>query len=111
MNDETAQRPFEHLSISELKILDRITARYAKSVSEHAALIGVMNLAIRTRNWELFARTKEQAEQAARRCNESYCALKVVRQELKAGGDVELPGFVQAEELRTTPSAAAPPTG
>lgn len=86
MNDKAAQRPLEHLSITELKILDRFANRYARSVSEHASLVGVVNLAIRTRNWMLFASAKEQIEQAARRCNESYCALQVVREELRAAG-------------------------
>lgn len=104
MNDKAAQRALGHLTIAELEILDRVAKRYARAVSEHATLIGVMNLAVRTRNWMLFAKTKEQAEQAVRRCNESYCALQVVRQELNAHHAAGPPGLTQAEELSTAPS-------
>lgn len=84
MNDEAAQRPLAHLTTTELQILDRVATRYSRTVAEHAALLGVMNLAIRRRDWMLFAKTKKRLEQTAQRCNECYCALKIVREELEA---------------------------
>ena len=82
MYEETAQRPLAHLTMAELKIVDRLAARYAKYVTERAELVGMASLAIRRGDWELMARTKLELDQITKECNECYVALQVLRHEL-----------------------------
>ncbi len=82
MNDAIAYRPLECLTMLELGKLQRLATRYSEMVREHAYLVGLMNLALRTGDTNLLATTKKRLAQTELECNECSSALRLMRQEL-----------------------------
>jgi hypothetical protein len=82
MNDEVAYRPLECLTMLELGKLQRMATRYSEMVREHAYLVGLMNLALRTGDSNLLATTKKRLAETERECNECSSALRILQQEL-----------------------------
>lgn len=82
VNDEIAYRPLECLTMLELGKLQRMATRYSETVREHAYLVGLMNLAVRTGDTNLLATTKRRLAETELECNECSSALEVMRQEL-----------------------------
>ena len=61
VDDEIAYRPLECLTMLELGKLQRMATRYSEMVRDHAYLVGLMNLALRTGDINLLATAKETA--------------------------------------------------
>jgi hypothetical protein len=66
----------------ELGKLQRMATRYSEMMREHAYLVGLMNLAVRTGDINLLARAKRRLAETELECNECSSALQVMRQEL-----------------------------
>lgn len=105
MYDEIAFRPLECLTMLELGMLQRTAARYAEIVREHAYLVGLMNLAVRTGDANLLARTKKRLAQTETEHKECSSALALLKQELTGaqavGSENLLPAASPACELAT----------
>ncbi|HEY1576324.1 MAG TPA: hypothetical protein VGF82_04545 [Terracidiphilus sp.] len=82
MDDEIAYRPLESLTMSELGKLQRMATRYSEMVREHAYLVGLMNLAMRTGETNLLATTKKRLAETELECNECSLALRLMRKEM-----------------------------
>lgn len=82
MNDAIAYRPLECLTMLELGMLQRMATRYSEIVREHAYLVGLMNLALRTGDTNLLATAKKRLAETERECNECSSALRDARREL-----------------------------
>jgi hypothetical protein len=82
LNDEIAYRPLERLTMLELGTLQRMATRYSEMVREHAYLVGLMNLALRTGDINLLTATKKRIAQTELECNECSAAMRAMRQEL-----------------------------
>ena len=82
MYEEIAYRPLESLTMLELGMLQRLATRYSEMVREHAYLVGLVNLAMRTGDTDLLATAKRRLAEAEIECNECYSALRALRQEL-----------------------------
>jgi len=82
MNDEIAYRPLECLTMLELEMVQRTATRYSEIVREHAYLVGLVNLAVRTGDTNLLARTKKRLAQTEAEYKECSSALMILRREL-----------------------------
>jgi len=85
MHAKTAYRPLECLTMLELELLQRTATRYSEIVREHAYLVGLMNLAMRTGDANLLARTKNRIAQTEVEYKECSTELGILRQELLGG--------------------------
>jgi hypothetical protein len=63
-------------------MLQRTATRYSEIVREHAYLVGLMNLAVRTEDANLLARTKKRLAQTEVEYKECSSALGFLGQEL-----------------------------
>lgn len=84
MNDAIAYRPLECLTMIELEMLQRMATRYSEVVREHAYLVGLMNLAVRTGDTNLLATAKRRLVQTEIEYKECTAALEAMKQELSA---------------------------
>jgi hypothetical protein len=82
MNDWIAYRPLECLTMLELGMLQRTATRYSEIVREHAYLVGLMNLAVRTGDANLLARAKKRLAETELEFKECTSALGTLTQEL-----------------------------
>ena len=104
MNDEIAYRPLECLTMLELEMLQRTARRYSEIVREHEYLVGLMNLAVRTGDTNLLARTKKRLAQTEAECKDCSSALMILNRELlgeKADDNENLVATNPARELAT----------
>lgn len=86
-------RPVECLTMLDIGMLQRMAARYAETVREHAYLVGLMNLAVRTGDADLLATAKKRLAETERECKECSMTLEDFRRELlcaEAKGDGDL---------------------
>ena len=88
MNDGIAYKPLECLTMSDPGMLQRMAARYAEMVREHAYLVGLMDLAVRAGDSNLLTRTKKRLAETELECNECCRALRDIQREvLRASAD------------------------
>jgi hypothetical protein len=59
-----------------------MATRYSEIVREHAYLIGLMNLAVRTGDANLLTQTEKRLVETELECNECSSTLRSMRQEL-----------------------------
>lgn len=82
MYDEIAYRPLECLTMLELEMLQRTATRYSEIVREHAYLVGLLNLAVRTGDANLLTRTKKRLAQTEAEHKECSSELMLLKREL-----------------------------
>jgi hypothetical protein len=82
MKDEIAYGPLECLTMKELAMLQRMATRYSEIVREHAYLVGLMNLAMRTGDKKLLATTKGRLAETEFESSQCSTAMRVLGREL-----------------------------
>lgn len=85
MNVEIAYRPWEHLTMTQLGMLQRMATNYSELVRRHAYLVGLMSLAKRTGDANLLATTEKRLAENELECDRYFSELRVLRQELLGG--------------------------
>lgn len=76
MNDLIASRTLGPLTITELSTLERTAARYSQLVRERDDLVGLMFLAVRTRDTDLKATARKRLADVEIECDKCYSALR-----------------------------------
>lgn len=72
--------------MTELRMLERMAARYSEVERQRIYLVGLMNLAVRAGDAKLLATAKERLREAERECNECSSALRDLRREMLSAG-------------------------
>jgi hypothetical protein len=105
MKDEIAYRPLEALTMAELGVLKRVATRYSEIAREHAYLVGLMSLAVRTGDTNLLVTAKRRLAETERQFEECSSALRAVGQKMpnptSRDGEDELAAAGQTCEYAT----------
>ncbi|HXS11505.1 MAG TPA: hypothetical protein VN734_02275 [Acidobacteriaceae bacterium] len=84
MNYKIADIPLDSLTTTEIGMLERMAARYSEIMQEHAYLVGLMSLAMRTGDTNLLATAKKRLAETEKQRNECFSGLETGRQELSS---------------------------
>jgi len=82
MNYESSCRPLEYLTSTELGTLQRMATRYSEIMREHAYLVGLVNLALRTGDTKLLATARERLAETELECSQCSSAMRMLGREL-----------------------------